>query len=54
MLLDDTSAPKLRPIPGYRCDMRIRKRSIAPDRIALVASIYGGEQGKIQIGGTLS
>jgi hypothetical protein len=35
-------------------DMRTRKRFIAPDRIALVASIDGGEQGKIQIGGTLS
>jgi hypothetical protein len=34
--------------------MRIRKRFIAPDRIALAASIDGREQGKIQIGGTLS
>jgi hypothetical protein len=54
MLLDDTAAPKLRPIPGYRCDMRTSKRFIAPDRNALAASLDGGEQGKIQIGGTLS
>jgi hypothetical protein len=47
MLLDDTAAPKLRPIPGYRCDMRTSKRFIAPDRIALAVSIDGGEQGKI-------
>ena len=35
-------------------DMRTSKRFIAPDRNALASSLDGGEQGKIQIGGTLS
>jgi hypothetical protein len=34
--------------------MRTSKRFIAPDRIALAVSTDGGEQRKIQIGGTLS